>query len=153
MDYSKKETNRKMYDCEIKAINGIKLILQGKLNGAYNEFYNVYMSIANDISQLKHVVNYETIGTALAYLASKITDIDVAEPVSCISYMCLSKAIKRNANNIQCVKLRVTLLCNKDPLHSTVEKALNINRETIYFSPLYDPAAAYDALYLCSITT
>lgn len=92
----------------------------------------IYRSIKNDPTQLKNVVDYSPLGSAFILMLDQnlSDDIDTLQMMASVGYLCISKAIKNNPNNLNLYKDRLLILrVGHEPLKYTVMSALDMNSD------------------------
>lgn len=114
----------------------------------------IYRSIKNDPTQLKNVNEYSSLGTSfLIMLDQKLSDdIDTLQMMASVSYLCISKAIEKDKNNLNLYKDRLLMLrIGHEPFTYTVMQALDIDVSPFSFIGSMASYSARDAIYKMEI--
>lgn len=114
---------------EILADKANALFLQEKNNEARQILIDVYHSLKSNPNQLNEVKDYYSMGTVfLMMIDQKISDdIDTLQMMASVSYLFISKAIKKDPSNLNFYKARLMLLrFAHNPLKYTVMLGLNL---------------------------
>lgn len=115
----------------------------------------IYRSVKSNPGQLNVVNDFSSLGTAfLLMLDSNLSDdIDTLQLMASISYLCISKAIQKDPNNLNLYKDRLLMLrIGHDSFKYTVMSALNLNAGGLMsFSMGNSDLKARDAIYKMEI--
>ena len=115
----------------------------------------IYRSVKSNPRQLSDVNDFSSLGTAfLMMLDSNLSDdVDTLQMMSSISYLCISKAIQKDPNNLNLFKDRLLMLrIGHESFKYTVMSALNLNAGGFMsFSMGNSDLTARDAIYKMEI--
>lgn len=127
-----------MLPIEIYSNNALNLLRNGKDGDpVYVECRKVYYEIRNNPPVLKNIKELRQVGQALYILLTfkMITDIDVLQRISSLSYYLTSKAIKLTPNNRNLYKDRLCVLIDEEESFKyTVSSVVNTGLSLLYFS-------------------
>ena len=127
-----------MLPIEIYSNNALNLLRNGKDGDpVYVECRKVYYEIRNNPTVLKNIKELRQVGQALYILLTfkMITDIDVLQRISSLSYYLTSKAIKLTPNNSNLYKDRLCVLIDEEESFKyTVSSVVNTGLSLLYFS-------------------
>ena len=127
-----------MLPIEIYSNNALNLLRNGKDGDpVYVECRKVYYEIRNNPTVLKNIKELRQVGQALYILLTfkMITDIDVLQRISSLSYYLTSKAIKLTPNNRNLYKDRLCVLIDEEESFKyTVSSVVNTGLSLLYFS-------------------
>lgn len=115
----------------------------------------IYRSVKSNPGQLKDVKDYSSLGTAFLMMLDQnlSDDIDTLQMMASISYLCISKAIEKDKENLNLYKDRLLMLrIGHDPFKFTVMSGLNLNEGGFMsFSMGMSDLTARDAIYKMEI--
>jgi len=115
----------------------------------------IYGIVKSEPALLKDVTDYSTIGTSfLLMLDQNLTDdIDAQQFMASICYLCISKAIQKEPNNLNLYKDRLLMLqAGHEAFQYTVMNALNIGSNPFSYMASMAPLQARDAMYKMEIS-
>jgi hypothetical protein len=115
----------------------------------------IYRSVKSNPGQLKDVKDFSSIGTAFLMMLDQnlSDDIDTLQMMASISYLCISKAIENDKENLNLYKDRLLMLrMGHDPFKYTVMSGLDLNAGGFMsFSMGMSDLTARDAIYKMEI--
>lgn len=125
-------------------------------SGARNFLVQIYRSVKSNPEQLNEVSDFENLGKAFLFMLDQnlSDDIDTLQMIVSVGYLCISKAIEMDKQNLNLYKDRLLLLrIGHTPFKYTVMSALNQNAGGIMsFSMGHSDLQARDAIYKMEIT-
>lgn len=115
----------------------------------------IYRSVKSNPGQLKDVKDFSSIGTAFLMMLDQnlSDDIDTLQMMASISYLCISKAIENDKENLNLYKDRLLMMrMGHDPFKYTVMSGLDLNAGGFMsFSMGMSDLTARDAIYKMEI--
>lgn len=116
----------------------------------------IYRSVKSNPGQLRDVKDYSIIGKAFLMMLDQnlSDDIDTLQMMASISYLCISKAIENDKENLNLYKDRLLMLrIGHEPFKYTVISGLNVNADGFMsFSMGMSDLTARDAIYKMEIS-
>lgn len=112
----------------------------------------IYRSVKADPGQLRDVKDFSALGTSFLMMLDQnlSDDIDTLQMMASISYLCISKAIQNDNENLNFYKDRLLLLrIGHEPFSYTVMSALGLADS--FFSIIPPQMTARDAIYKMEI--
>lgn len=125
-----------------------------RLNDCKRLLVQVYRSVQGNPGQLKNVIDFAPLGRAFLLMLDQdlSDDIDVQQMMVSISYLCVSKAINADPNNLNLYRDRMFLLrIGHEPFKYTVMLALRIDTSPLSSLSSIAPLQARDAIYKMEI--
>ena len=114
----------------------------------------IFRSVKANPGQLKDVQDFSVLGTSFLFMIDlKLSDdIDTLQMMASVGYLCMSKAIEKDKDNLNLYKERLFLLkIGHEPFTYTVMHALNIATNSYSFLGSMSTFAARDAIYKMEI--
>lgn len=115
----------------------------------------IYHSVKSNPGQLRNLSDYSGIGTSFLLMLDQnlSDDIDTLQMMTSVGYLCVSKAIEQNKNNLNLYKDRLLLLrIGHEPFVYTVMAGLELSRGSMFsIVGQMAPIQARDAIYKMEI--
>lgn len=115
---------------------------------------DIYDAVRFNPEQLKNVKDYSGLGSAFLLMVDLgiSDDIDTLQTMTSIGYLCISKAIEKEPNDLNLYKFRILILkAGHEPFLYTVLEALQIDTDPYRASGGMASAYARDAIYKMEI--
>lgn len=142
-------TNKETSETELFVQNAMQQLAAGNDGDAvYHPLYRAWRSFQNDPSQLGNIKNPGKFGMGLMIFLSygTVGDIDDKQQIASIAYLFLSKAIRKDAQNVNLIKNRLLLMIlNHEAFEYTVSSVVNKSQDFMSMSMF--PFEARDAIY------
>jgi hypothetical protein len=128
---------------------------QESITDARNSLVQIYKSVKSNPGQLGEVEDYSAIGTAfLLMLEINLSDdLDTLQMMASVSYLCISKAIQNDKDNLNLYKDRLLMLqIGHEPFKYTVMSGLKLTGGSFFgLHATLAPINARDAIYKMEI--
>lgn len=142
-------TNKETSETELFVQNAMQQLAAGNDGDAvYHPLYRAWRSFQNDPSQLGNIKDLGKYGMGLMIFLSygTVGDIDDKQQIASIAYLFLSKAIRKDAQNVNLIKNRLLLMIlNHEAFEYTVSSVVNKSQDFMSMSMF--PFEARDAMY------
>lgn len=156
IEYLKDENSKTSNEPEIvtiaKRVN--RQYQQENVTDGRDLLIQIYRSVKSNPEQLKFVTDYSSLGTSfLLMITENLTDdIDILQMITSVGYLCISKAIKNDSDNINLYKDRILLLrFGHKPFSYTVMSALDIDASPFSIMGSMSSISARDEIYKMEI--
>jgi len=127
---------------------------QENVTNARSLLIQIFRAVKSEPSLLKDVSDYSSIGKAFLFMidTNLSDDLDTIQLMASISYLCISKAIEQDPDNINLFKDRIFLLrIAKEPLSYTVMSALDTDADPLNIFGSMSQFEAISAIYKMEI--
>lgn len=153
------ETMRNEPEIEDIARNVISQYESENVTDGRELLIHIYRTVKDNPSILKSIKDFSSLGLVFLIMLDEnlSSDVDTLQMISSVSYLCISKAIESDRNNINLYKNRLLLLySSNESFKYTVLRGLNLIDEESCFGMLSPraqqaPLHARDAIYKMEI--